>query len=73
MKQPFTLQKYKWWELYFYKYKFIRKLSRSFWVKLLEDGYDWIKMDKAQFEALKFRPETKFLIEDYTNEKKFFS
>jgi hypothetical protein len=60
------LAKYKFWELWFGKYKIVRKLSKSFWVKLEEEGYDWVKMDKDFFYSMKFRPETKFLIEDYT-------
>ena len=65
----FGLHKYKWWELWFSKYRFIRKLSRGFWVRLLEEGYDWVKMDKSYFQSLSFRPTTKFEIEDWTIKK----
>jgi hypothetical protein len=64
--KEFKLQRYKWWELWFYKYKLVRKLSGSFWVRLLEDGYDWVKMDKEYFHSMSFRPSTKFEIEDWT-------
>lgn len=65
--KDYRLQKYKWWELFFYRYRFIRRLSKGYWVKLLEDGYDWVKMDKAQFEAMTFKSNIKFQIEDWTS------
>jgi hypothetical protein len=62
----YKLQKYKWWELWFYKYKFVRKLSGAFWVRLLEDGYDWVKFDREKFYSMTFKPTTKFEVEDWT-------
>jgi len=62
----YKLQKYKWWELWFYQYKFVRKLSGAFWVKLKEEGYDWVKMDKEHFLAMKFPRGVNFEIEDWT-------
>lgn len=57
-------QKYRWWELMFGRYKFARKLSKSYWVKIKSRGYSWVKMDKAYFKSLTFRPGTDFDIED---------
>lgn len=60
------LSKYNFFELWFGQYRLIRKLSKSFWVRLEEKGYYWVKMDKNFFYSMKFRPEVKFQIEDYT-------
>lgn len=66
VERAIKLQKYKWWELYFGKYKIIRRLSGAFWIRLLEDGYEWIKIDREYFLSARFSPDTKFEVEDWT-------
>lgn len=62
----YTPQKYSFLELFFHNYKWARRLSGKFWVKLEEPGYEWVKFDKAEFEAMVFLPNTQLDIEDYT-------
>lgn len=49
-----------------HRWKWVRRLSGAYWVKLNVEGSEWVKFDKEQFKAMTFREGTTFQIEDYT-------
>jgi hypothetical protein len=64
---PYKPQQYTWLELTFgNKWKWVRKLSKAYWVRMEEEGYSWVKFNKDDHKNMKFNPNTKFQIEDYT-------
>lgn len=62
-------QKYKWYELMFRDWRLVRKLSKSYWVKMNDKGYSWVKFNKELFEQMRFVEGTTFQIEDWTKSK----
>lgn len=64
----FVPQAYKWWEIMFGHKRFIRKVSKCFWIKLNEPGYSWVKWDKEEFENMKFSDSVSFEVEDWTSQ-----
>lgn len=65
----FTPQKYSFLELMFNKYRWVRKLSRGFYVLRHEDGYSWVKFDKEEAKSLNIFNNPEYTIEDWTKEE----
>ena len=42
--------KYNWWELWFSDFKFIRRLSKSYWVK--QEGNCWVKFTDYELKNM---------------------
>lgn len=62
----YTPQNYSWLELVFSHWRWVRKLSKGYWVKVNEPGYSWVKFDKSEFRKMVFKPDFAMTIEDYT-------
>lgn len=67
----YTPQTYTILEILFHNWQWVRKLSKSYWVNRIEEGYQWVKFDRQEMidNGFCFENNPDYLVEDYTVNK----